>query len=166
MNKSLSLINFNIEKITTSDLEEIYEIEKRCYPNPWNYQSLKNELNIPFAFHYKFKINSKIAGYCFCFFCSDNLHINNFCIDKKYQNKGNGFIFLINLIMKAKKNGVRTLTLEVDINNSKAVNLYEKAGFKKDKLIRNFYSNGNDAQRMYLNIYGQIQNLSLKPQNL
>ena len=32
--------------------------------------------------------------------------------------------------MKA-KNGVRTLTLEVDINNSKAVNLYEKQDLKR-----------------------------------
>lgn len=150
MQKSLCVINLNIEKITISDLKEIYEIEKRCYPNPWGYQSMKNELNLPFAFNYKFKLNGNIAGYCFCSFCLDNLHINNFCIDKTYQNKGNGLKFLKILIKEAKNNGVRILTLEVDTNNLKALSLYKKIGFKKDRLIKKFYSNGNDAQRMFL----------------
>lgn len=144
--------NLNIEKISDSDLKEICEIEKRCYPNPWEYQSLKNELNLTFAFHYKFKINSKIAGYCFCALCLENLHINNFCIDKNHQNKGNGFKFLECLIKEAKKCGVKIITLEVDTNNLKALSLYEKTGFKKDRYIKNFYSNGKDAQRMFLNI--------------
>lgn len=144
--------DLNIEKISVSDIKEIYEIEKRCYPNPWEYQSLKNEVNLPFAFHYKFKINSEIAGYCFCILCLENLHINNFCIDKNYQNKGNGFKFLEYLIKEAKNCGVKIITLEVDTNNLKALSLYEKTGFKKDRYIKNFYSNGKDAQRMFLNI--------------
>lgn len=152
MQKSLSLISLDIEKITISDLKEIYEIEKRCYPYPWKYQSLKNELNLPFAFHYKFKINSKIAGYCFCSLCLENLHINNFCIDKTYQKKGNGLIFLKYLIKEAKNYGVRILTLEVDTNNLKALSLYEKVGFEKDRTIKKFYSNGKDAQRMFLEV--------------
>jgi ribosomal-protein-alanine N-acetyltransferase len=150
MQKLQCVNNLNIEKITFYDLKEIQEIEKRCYSNPWVYQSLENELRLPFAFHYKFKIDSKIAGYCFCTFLSDNLHINNFCIDKKYQNKGNGFKFLKSLIEEAKNKGVKIITLEVATNNLKALNLYEKTGFKKDRHIRKFYSNGNDALRMFL----------------
>jgi len=152
MQKYQSDNNLNIEKITVNDLKEIQEIEKRCYPNPWEYQSLKNELNLPFAFHYKFKIDSKIAGYCFCSLCLENLHINNFCVDKNYQNKGNGYNFLKCLINEAKNCGVKIITLEVDTTNLKALKLYGKTGFKKDKYIKKFYSNGNDAQRMFLNI--------------
>ncbi len=142
----------NIEKITISDVIEIYEIEKRCYSNPWKYQSLENELKLPFAFHYKFNINGRIAGYCFCSLSLENLHINNFCIDEPYQNKGNGLSFLKCLIKEAINCGVRILTLEVDTNNLKALTLYEKIGFKKDRAIKKFYSNGKDAQRMFFNV--------------
>lgn len=152
MQKSKNMNNLNIEKITASDLKEIHDIEKRCYANPWKYHSMENELKLPFAFHYKFIINSKIAGYSFCSIFLDNLQINNFCIDQKYQNKGNGYAFLKSLIEEARNKGVKIITLEVDTKNLKALNLYEKFGFQKDRTIKNFYSNGNNALRMFLTI--------------
>lgn len=139
-----------IKKITLGDLSHIYEIEQRCYPNPWNFQNLKNELSHTFAFNFKLQISHQIAGYCFCSFYLDNLHINNFCIDTIFQNQGYGFRFLKLLINEATSKGVKLVTLEVNTKNTQALSIYKKTGFQNDRLISNFYSNGDDAQRMLL----------------
>lgn len=36
---------------------------------------------------------------------------------------------------------VKSLTLEVSVNNDKAIKLYEKMGFMKEKVIHNYYDN-------------------------
>ena len=39
------------------------------------------------------------------------------------------------------QNNVKSLTLEVSANNKDAIKLYEKMGFKKMKVIHNYYNN-------------------------
>lgn len=139
-----------MDKIIFEDLLHIYQIEKRCYTKPWNFQNLESELSKPFAFNYKIVIFRQIAGYCFCSLYLDNLQINNFCIDTIFQHQGYGFKFLNLIINEATNKGSKVITLEVNTKNIPALNLYEKTGFQKDRVIKNFYSNGNDAQRMLL----------------
>ncbi len=55
---------------------------------------------------------------------------------------------LINLISN------KDILVEVDIENIKAIKLYEKLGFKKIKTLKNYYKNGNDAI-VLLNCYNK-----------
>ncbi len=44
-----------------------------------------------------------------------------------------------------KKKGYKKITLEVGINNEAAQKLYEMKGFAMDKILYNYYKNGDDA---------------------
>lgn len=143
---------YQFAKIVQSDLNEIEEIENRCYKNPWKYHHFLSELNNPFSFCYKISIINTIIGYSFSIHTDQNLHINNICIDIPFQKKSFGFQLLNFLTSEAKNQGVRFITLEVSLRNEAACNLYLKHGFKKDKILKSFYTDGSDAQFMMLSV--------------
>ncbi len=68
-------------------------------------------------------------------------------VKKEYRKKSIA-TELINLISN------KDILVEVDIENIKAIKLYEKLGFKKIKTLKNYYKNGNDAI-VLLNCYNK-----------
>ena len=58
-------------------------------------------------------------------------YINNFCVDKKYRNKGYGTALLHKIINTSKKQDKDHLILQVDDNNKEAKKLYYKLGFSE-----------------------------------
>ncbi len=61
----------------------------------------------------------------------------------EYQSKGYGNLFLKNILKIGISGDI--FLLEVDSNNKKAINLYEKLGFKKIFTRKEYYKNNNDA---------------------
>ncbi len=76
------------------------------------YIIISNKQNIGFL---DYQVNNKMV------------EINNICIDKKHQGKGIGTYILKNII---NSNLDKTISLQVFIQNKKAINLYTKLGFK------------------------------------
>lgn len=52
------------------------------------------------------------------------------CIDNRYQSEGVGGLILQELLEQVRVNGIETVTLTVHQDNSRALSLYRKAGFK------------------------------------
>ncbi len=50
--------------------------------------------------------------------------------------------------LHAKKNNKLFITLEVNENNRKAVNLYEKFGFTCKDILKSYYKDGSNAYLM------------------
>ena len=70
----------------------------------------------------------------------DRYEIEYIGVLEQYRNKGIG-----SKLMEYLKD--KSISLEVDINNKYAIKLYEKYGFKKASIRKNYY-NGNDAYLM------------------
>ena len=71
-------------------------------------------------------------------------------IDKRHL--GIGSKLLSSLINIAKEQNLKTITLEVNVNNQIAINLYNKFNFKKTGLRKKYYNNTDDAIIMTLEI--------------
>lgn len=56
------------------------------------------------------------------------------------------------LIKTAKERGLNDITLEVNVNNIPAINLYKKYNFKEVGLRKKYYKNTDDALIMTLNL--------------
>ncbi len=52
--------------------------------------------------------------------------------------------------MKIAENNSKKLTLEVKVDNIKAINLYKKLGFVTIKLLISYYLDGKDGFKMVL----------------
>ena len=61
--------------------------------------------------------------------------IVNFGIIKDFRGIGLGKLLLNDIILYAKKSGIKELAIRVDSNNTAAINLYKWIGFKESYKI-------------------------------
>ena len=133
-----------IRQAKVTDLEKIYDIEKRVFSNPWSKESIKNELNrTSCSLNFVSENNNHLIGYCFSHIIDKEVHILNMAIDVPYQYLGNGKEFF-SLIIKNYMEHTNVF-LEVSKTNFPAINLYLNFGFKETDIKKKFYSNGDDA---------------------
>ena len=105
----------------------------------------KDLLNNPFSHYIVYYNNDIVIGFINYYFMYDRIEIANFNVLEEYQHKGIGSRLLEYLINKY-SDKVNNITLEVRCDN-KAINLYEKYGFIKKAIRKNYY-NGIDGVLM------------------
>ena len=106
-----------------------------------NIKEVEEELkNNPFGKYLILKENNEIIGYIYYSDIYERAESNQFEIIISKRNCGKGDILLKELINKLQKD----ITLEVRENNIPAIKLYEKNGFER-KAIRKEYYNGIDG---------------------
>ncbi len=72
-------------------------------------------------------------------------------VSPKYQKQKIGTKLLEEFINRTQKENIHTIELEVRIDNKKAINFYEKYGFRKTIKIKEFYQDHEAAYTMQLN---------------
>ena len=91
--------------------------------------------------------NGYIIGFSIYSVIYDRAEINYIVIDKEYQHNGYAKKIMDYLINDCVLNKCKNITLEVSIDNKVAIKLYEKYGFKKVSLRKEYYD-GTDAYLM------------------
>ena len=131
-----------IREMRFSDIPTVIEQEIKVFGHSLgNY--LKDNQN---DMHKFFVICDKdIFGYIGLWHVDNVAQILNFYILEEYQNKGYGTMLLNYAFSYLREKEIDTITLEVRESNQKALNLYEKKGFKKATIRRHYYENGEDA---------------------
>jgi len=69
----------------------------------------------------------------------DEIEILTILVHPNFRGQGKAFSLLTHLIQYAKQNNVRQIFLEVNIQNTPAISLYEKIGFQKTGIRKNYY---------------------------
>jgi ribosomal-protein-alanine N-acetyltransferase len=138
--------------LTYDTIDEVYNIECQAFKTPWSKSQFEEEINSKFAKYFCLKIDGKIVGYIGIWQVLDEGHITNVAVLKNYRKNGFGKKLIDKLIEYAKENKLIFLTLEVRITNIPAINLYEKCGFVKVGIRKNYYENSTDAILMTLEL--------------
>lgn len=139
-----------ISLMTLDDLEEVYAIEAKSYPQPWTLNIFRGELSKPDNRIYLVaRLAGKIVGYGGMMITDSEGHITNLAVDLPYRRKGIGTLLTLRLIEMAVLKGLHWLTLEVRESNQKAQKLYERFGFRKVGMRKNYYSDGENAVIMW-----------------
>lgn len=138
-----------------SDIKKIVEIEEEAFSDPWSENAFLSLLENKGLTHYYVleDINKNILGYFGILIVLDECQIHTIAIDHNYRKKGLGSLMIEKIIDISMDRFVKTINLEVDINNEKAVNLYKKFGFKQVGYIKDYYKNPkSDAYIMEKNL--------------
>lgn len=144
--------NIEISLMQESDLDDIYEIERKVYSHPWSINVFRGELSRPDRRIYLVaRVNDKIAGYAGLMVVNGEGHITNLAVDVKYRKKRLGTLLAIRIIEMAILKRIHWLTLEVRASNIAAQNLYEKLGFQIIGERKGYYSDGENALIMWTN---------------
>ena len=129
------------------DIQSIMSLEYENFDEPWSYETIlletTKETNITLVIE-----NQKVFGYMLVIMMYEEFHIGSICIDENYRNLGYGEKLLNAFFNLTDKFGYDT-TLEVRFDNYSAIKLYEKVGFEKAGIRKNYYKHGKDAIIMW-----------------
>jgi len=132
-----------IRRINDTDLEQIIEIERKCFDDKKAYTPKQLKYLITKANSYCLaELNRDVLrGFIIVLYRNGSrfagIEIIN--VDPKYHGEGIGTKLLNAAEEGMKNNKINKVKLEVSIGNLPAINLYKKFGFKEELYLKNYY---------------------------
>lgn len=130
-----------IAKMELTDIPQIMALEKESGLECWAQQNYEESLKNPDYNIQVVKFEDKIIGFLSMYSASDEGYICNIAVDKAHRNYGIGTVLVEKIIEYSKQKCLKFLSLEVRESNTVAIKFYEKLGFAKLGIRKNFYSN-------------------------
>ena len=140
-----------VRQASLDDVEDIYRIEKLCFPDPRSRDALNYELGEnPRAFYIVAELGGDVVGYAGLWWIMDEGHITNVAVMPGFRNRKIASGIIHTMIDFTTSEGIRHHTLEVRRSNEAAIGLYEKFGFRVEGVRKGYYlNNGEDAMIMW-----------------
>lgn len=135
--------NIQIDIMTQQDLHQISDTLLSNFDEFWNYDILKEELNVENSRYLVAKFNQEIVGFAGIKIMLDEADIMNIVVRKDFRNQGIGNILLQNLIDLSKKQQITSISLEVMEENYPAIHLYKNFGFVAVGIRKKYYQDKN-----------------------
>jgi ribosomal-protein-alanine N-acetyltransferase len=131
-----------VEPLEEADLDEVLEIERASFSNPWSRQMFLWEMqNAGVSYAYVLRTPGwRVAAFCTVWLVLDEVHINNVAVRPECRGQGAGRILLTHVLREGAARGAARATLEVRRSNAAALSLYERLGFTVGGTRRNYYT--------------------------
>ncbi|MGV9173466.1 MAG: GNAT family N-acetyltransferase [Promethearchaeia archaeon] len=147
-----------IKKVQKKDLKALCQLEKKAFrENAFSEEIMEKLIQNHFLFLKLTKgifIKKKIIGFIIVAKDrKDRANITNFLIAQRFQNQGYGSNLLKETIKRIRKApNIKSIVLNVHIDNERAIRVYENFGFRIEKKIKEYYEDGKSAFLMRLNL--------------
>ena len=141
-----------ITHMRKEDIETISPIFDTQFDRFWNINNLKNDFENSNATYFVARLDDEIVGFAGFLKILDEANIMNIVTKIDKRSLGIGSKLLEKLILSAKEQNCKSITLEVDAKNYTAIHLYEKFNFKRIGLRKKYYNNTDDAILMSINL--------------
>ncbi|MBI2785799.1 MAG: ribosomal protein S18-alanine N-acetyltransferase [Legionella longbeachae] len=143
-------MTYNIRRMTESDIDKVYAIEKDVHIAPWSRGILSDCVRVGYDCRV-FEINDGtgpvLSGYIICRHGTNSSHILNFCIAKPLQSKGYGRQLLQNMLdFLNKLKHIEHIVLEVRPSNKIALQLYKSMGFEQVEIKPAYYKDDTHVE--------------------
>lgn len=141
-----------IKPLKKQDIEEVMEIERASFSDPWRENMFYNEIhNRKISRFLVARADEKLVGYGGIWIIQDEAHIVNLAVDPDYRKQGIGTKLLRSLFEEARKKVVERATLEVRASNTIAQQFYKRFGFVEIAVRKSYYQDTHeDAIIMWL----------------
>lgn len=117
------------------------KIEKQCFSAPWTEAGLRAELESSTAVFLVAEEDEMVCGYGGMHFVCGEGYVDNIAVHPDFRRKGIGEMITKGLLQYGKEHEGSFISLEVRPSNLAAVNLYQKLGFQKNGIRKQFYTN-------------------------
>lgn len=128
------------EAMNMSHISSIAEIERQCFSKPWSENAIAAELSNDTAYFYVAKAGGETVGYIGMHCAADECYVANVGVAQNYRGEGIGSSLVNYAIERAREMKMSFISLEVRPSNETAVKIYERFGFERVGLRKNFYS--------------------------
>ena len=138
-----------VRRLAYSDLPAVIAIERRSFPTPWSLAMFVLELSKPSGICLAASAGDDMLGYVICSRYDQVWHLMNIAVAPEHRRRGIAWALMTRLVEEAR--GVLPFTLEVRVSNTKAIEMYERFGFRSAGVRPRYYhDNGEDALIMWL----------------
>ena len=127
-----------VRKMRPEDVAAVAEIEKECFSQPWSEKSFDESISRADTIFLVCE-DEIITGYIGMYVSFDEASITNVAVSQKFRKQGMGELLVSNAKLAAKDVNAEMIFLEVRVSNVPAISLYEKMGFEKLGVRKNFY---------------------------
>lgn len=128
-----------IRRMKEEDAPQVALIEADNFSVPWSEKSFREAAVKTETIYVVAEEDGEILGYAGAWCVFGEADITNVCVRKVSRKQGIGTKMLQFLIEEGVNVKIKTFFLEVRESNSAAISLYEKFGFQKIGIRKNFY---------------------------
>ena len=133
------------------DIEPVHRLETEMFTvDPWSIEQFWSELAQPTRSYVVAVDGDRIIGYAGAFLLAPDSDVQTIAVSPLDQGRGIGATLLRSLIDEASAAGCRQMLLEVRSDNPAAIGMYERFGFERISMRRDYYERGIDAVIMRL----------------
>lgn len=126
-------------KPTDEQFAQINAIEQECFHGSWTAETLLSELNSPLNYLVTEERGGVIAGFALGRVAADEAELFQIATLPEFRRQGIAGRLLDRLHAGMRERGAACCFLEVRSRNAGAIALYEKSGYERIALRKNYY---------------------------
>lgn len=142
---------FILRPLRASDIDRVATLEGELFGrSAWSYAMISMELGAPGRWYvvaeYDSKVRAggdKVMGYAGLWYDGDVAQVMTVGVSEQARRQGAGRLLMEALIKRAQQLGAHGLLLEVAVNNTAAITLYESFGFETISVRKRYYQPEN-----------------------
>ena len=127
-----------LRTMTQENLDAVTAIEQTAYSHPWSRGNFRDSLNPLFDAQCLW-LGDELLGYFLAMHGVEEMHLLNITVAPAHQGEGWGHMMLDALSLISRNVGAQTLWLEVRQSNARALQVYERYGFVRVGLRKDYY---------------------------
>ena len=164
-------LTVRIRAMTREDIDEVLEIERASFPDPWSRDAFHATLLLPYAHYYVAELReerqsseaaqqspeaavplvTRIVAECGVRDIMGEGEITNVAVHPDFRGQGIARQMMKHVLQDSLIKGMTAFTLEVRAGNQPAIALYERFGFLTEGIRQAFYEDPvEDALIMWL----------------
>ena len=133
-------MTYTVVPMNYDHVSQVAEIERMCFSDPWSERMLREHLdNQCAAALVALGEDGTVLGYAGLLVVLDEGYITNVAVRPAFRRQGIAADLLTVFDRFARGNHLAFLTLEVRASNEPALALYEKLGYRRTGLRKNYY---------------------------
>lgn len=133
--------NIHIRPMAEADLPVVSRLERELFTDPWPISIFREDIASTLSHPFVLQMDNEIVGYAVLWVAADEGHLTNIAVAQKYQRKSIAKKLLSYILRLASEMGLTLIVLEVRPSNMPAISLYEKFGFERLAVRKNYYRN-------------------------
>jgi ribosomal-protein-alanine N-acetyltransferase len=119
-------------------LDEVMQVEQQAYAHPWSRANFLDALHSGYQAQ-MLVADDAVIGYFVAMLGVDEVHLLNITVAPEFQGQGWAKVLLEALAIWARGQNTQWLWLEVRTGNTRALQVYEAAGFRRMGLRKAYY---------------------------
>jgi len=145
---------YRITPARLADLDEIMQIERLCFPNPWSRQVFVEEFDQEFSrlIAIRHGDSGRMLAFINYWLVHDEVHVLNVATHPEWRRRSLARRLIQHAVEAGVARGAHLVTLEVRRSNEAARSLYQRLDFREVGVRSSYYENGEDAIVMTMDL--------------